>query len=274
MSRLRISARRIAFVLIGTAVALVISVVLVLAGVPTAAQVAYAIGCLGTVITLQLDAIFRITEGPRSGEQVSDAVATVVRQPESRIFQQLIGASSLTGQLDHPAFRELARRRLVECSARISDFTRGEVLLPRRDVQVMADQVVRARRHIEATSHFPRDLEFWMSAAGHDYVQETARAAKRGVRIRRTMVYQYWTDDLQRIAELQRRCGIDVLRIALHDLPDQLRRNLVVFDRALLVEQKANVSGETVGCLYATNPSVVEDGLSALEAVAQRATPV
>jgi hypothetical protein len=264
----------VAVVLAGVVLALVISVILVLAGVPTTAQIAYAIGCLGTIITLQLDAIFRTVQGPQSGEQVSDAVATVVRQPTSLVFQQLIGVSSLAGPVDHPAFRELARRRLTECSTRISDFCRGEVLLPHRDIQVMADQVLRARKCVEATSYFPHDAEFWLSAAGHDYVQENARAAKRGVNIRRTMIYDFWGKDLERIALSQKNGGIEVLRVAVTDLPQPLRRNLVVFDRALLVEQKANVNGETIGYLYATDRSCVEDGLSALKTIAQRAKPV
>lgn len=198
----------------------------------------------------------------------------LIRTPLSNIFLSII-AAALSGEArTHPVFRELARRRLMECSERVRSFSRGEVLLPRREPQFLADQVSRARQEIRALSYVDVDLDWWLSKSGGEYIQENIRAARRGVSVRRIFIYDDWSKDIQRIVHLYSTGGIEVLRVSVQVLPPALHRNLLIVDRSFLFEHRANVSGATVGYLYASEPARISEAINAFDMIADRARVV
>ena len=253
--------------------ALVLAILIIIlwaARIPVPAQIAFVVGCIGTVITVQLDAILRISRG-RNEDASSETIAEAMATASAGLYVAIVDATlAAHAASSHPVFTRLVHRKLKECVTHLTNLSDGEATLRYRDDDLITEQVRQSHTSVKAISYLSTDLTWWRSSAGQAFGEENLRAARRGISVFRVFIYDKWTDEIEQIARYQEESGIAVARVSSSAVRPGLRRNLIVLDQSFLVERRANHNGEIVGYRYASDPTRIVDALDAISALSER----
>lgn len=208
-------------------------------------------GLLGTTITLQIEALLR---GRQSKELVTRHERLLARIESTNwlpdLLDRALAAYGQVGQnYQSGLVASLARRSFENCRMQLESLARGRYSTPDPDespnspVYPLTEQV--KSTILATTAGF--DLQWWQtSQSTRTYWKLNEEALKRGVVIKRVIIYHDWTSELEQLAQLQSSVGVQIMRVDERQLPTALRLNLVIWDNVCAMEPEYNSAGEWI----------------------------
>ncbi len=233
--------------LLGTALALVLSLSLGLTGAASGVESLLA-GLMVTTVSLVLGATaraerrFELRELVRAPDWLAGEL-TAIAGASRRIGEQR------SGELLHTEARQLIGR-LVED---LHDLSRGRMERRGDDYEHLLAATRTCQNHLQAVTNIAHETAWWRSDVGNAYWQANLEAMARGVRITRVFITDEVSPELNDLVEEQRQAGVAVLVAERRTLDTDLNRNFAVWDGQCGWEAQANARGETVANLFVVN---------------------
>lgn len=210
-------------------------------------------GLIGTVITLQIESIFRER---REREETTRQQRLVERVEQIGWMPGLLDeALGAVGHVERTYGGTMAvslvRKAFDDCLAQLRDLQRGRYFTvdddnsPNSPVRALTE---RLQSRLLATSA-GEDITWWLRPSSNQsvYWPLNEQALQRGVEIKRIFIYREWSDELEALARRQTENGVKVLRVVQDLLPSPLRINLTIWDDTCGFELHHNSAGEVAG---------------------------
>jgi hypothetical protein len=142
-----------------------------------------------------------------------------------------------------PTYHLIIRR----ISGELAELADGWMSLSPSEKRVVVGITQQARHSLHAVSIEGPRPTFWASGTGRLYFDAQCAAVARGVAIKRVIVYTDWSDQLDRVAQEQRKAGIDIHRVHARLLTDaQDRVNIAIWDDFCGFETTSTPDGDTI----------------------------
>lgn len=207
-------------------------------------------GLIGTTITLQVEALLR---GRQSKELATRHQRVLARIESTSWLPDLLDRALIAyGQVEQNYRSELmidlAHRSFENCRVQLESLARGRYSTPDPDespnspIYGLTEQV--KNTILATTAGF--DLEWWQHSLARTYWRLNEEALRRGVVIKRIIIYREWTAEMERLARSQSAAGVQIMRVDESQLPPALRLNLVIWDGVCAMEPEYNSVGEWI----------------------------
>ncbi len=234
------SRRGLLFTLAGVVVSIALAVILRYTTSATA-QVAFAIGLLGTMLTLFLRAyslfIDRFEALERSVIDAAQLRALTTMPDVERlvvdITKYFTGLNS--SQAGHAAFfRDYARSVLAEAEERVCQANTGVVSCAQDDeIYLVRDALRHTRGKVSAIA--ARGVSWWSKPEADAYWEAYGRAAADGLSIERVFLVDGPVDQgVQRVLDRHLALGMKTYYVQRDRIPERFRTPIVLFDDTLL----------------------------------------
>jgi hypothetical protein len=227
----------------------IVSAFLLLAFDVTDFGTSFAIGLAGMTLSAAIDLIDRAEYADvfRAPTWLRSEVARV-----GHLSQQVLGhrVDTLDAEL-----RAVVTRAVGD----IEQLANGRMERSGSDTRHMLVLTAEARRRISGVTNVTRRggasrVDWWSSDFGQRYWRANVEALARGVVVERVFVYEQLDDQLQAIAEEQRRAGVAVHLIDAAAVAPQYRANVVVWDDRCAWEARMDAYANITGNLYSYSP--------------------
>jgi hypothetical protein len=239
------------------------------------AAVALAGGLIGVVVALQLDLVLRLMQRANTDATqlrlMGQILGSGVLAPPLASLAR--GLADLTATASSPLL-VLAGTELEDARRYLQRLHDGQTVLSDGDLSLMLDQIRNVVKTIHATTFSEVDYDWWTCPGGQTYLDVNGEAIARGALVERILVYETWDERVVHLAHDQIARGVNLFRVCIRDLPPELLRNFVVYDRQFLVEDEMNLDGSITGCLHAVNEVTVRGALEAFQRVLVKAEKV
>ncbi len=127
-------------------------------------------------------------------------------------------------------------------------------------------------RTMSVQSH---DLKWHLSPVGRQYWRAQQDALKRGWQVKRIFVYTEWTEQLQDLAEEQKRAGVIAKRILADSLPPDLQNiDITIWDTTHAFEHQKLLRGATVDQFTVNEEDIQQDFILKFERLENAAEDV
>jgi hypothetical protein len=141
----------------------------------------------------------------------------------------------------------------------IEQLANGRMERAGSDTRHMLVLTAESRRRIAGITNVARRggasrVDWWSSDFGQRYWQANIDALARGVAIERVFVYEHLDDQLQAIADEQRRAGVAVHLIDAAAVAPQYRANIVVWDDRCTWEARMDAYANITSNLFSYSP--------------------
>ncbi|MDQ3913823.1 MAG: hypothetical protein M3323_00610 [Actinomycetota bacterium] len=212
----------------------------------------YGLGLAGTIISLQIDVIYRLERNSRlldSIERVRWLRPLVERMANS--LTRIAGGDRLQ------AFADAARSELERCVAVLEGQASGRFQAPVGE-NILERQTDLARQEILAVSIQSLDIPRWNNELGRKYWAANLRAIERGVRVERVFVFDEWNSEIEALTAQQATAGVNVSVVSREATPPQLRIDMAVWDRSFTYQFELNSEGEPISNEYSVNEVDIE----------------
>jgi len=212
-------------------------------------------GLIGTVITLQVEALVRehrLHEESTRQQRLVHRVEAIAGMSE--LLDHSLGAYAAIEQAYADGMpTRLARKTFEDCLGTLQDLQRGRYSsLESEDApNSLFHMLIKQVQHSLLTTTARSDIEWWLNAAvSRNYWQLNREAMQRGVHITRIFLYREWTEEIDLLAKTHHEAGVRVMRVAEGQLPPMLRENLLIWDGVCGFEPHYNALGEWMESSY------------------------
>jgi len=242
------------FLIAGTAISIITSVILYLSGSDTAISV--LIGLVGSVVTLQIDILARV-ERLRDEESEAKILYNRVRNAQSftqSIFTLIDRVEDISQSKPNTLLIDHTRQQLDEVNENLRMVSAGRIKLDFWHSDLLIKAVEQAQNKIMAVSPVDIDDEWWKSSIGKKYLEAHRKAKKRGVSLTRIFLLKDLTQDIREIMAEQVKIGINICYAYQNDLPSELQEAFVLFDDDYLHRTISEKQGDQQN-IFSVNPA-------------------
>ncbi|GAB2707811.1 hypothetical protein [Nocardia thraciensis] len=218
-------------------------------------------GLLCAALTLQIQTITmerRHMVADARRQRTLDAIDSISWLPDV-LDSILESATRVERQFGATPAAEAFRNSFQSCLAALADLERGHFTMPYGDLSMTYSLTRNCRKTLWATSVQDIDLSWWTSPKSQTYWTLQQDALRRGVSITRVFIYTTLTDELERLAGVQRDAGLNILLVDGKQLPPQLKTDIVIWDESCAYETRSNASGEPILNFYTVSQQDVQN---------------
>jgi hypothetical protein len=225
------------------------------------AQTSFAIGLIGIVISLQIEIIVLMQRRYSVEDLRSELLSAVESNAELLPMVSAIvkAATAVMTSNKHPAYPTAAKEALHSTLNRLRQLEGGHLRREVGDTTIMTQEMRTAKRSVMATTFLRIDADWWLSEGGRQYLQENRQAAERSLEIERICFYDEWKDSYDEVVAVLQDAGVRVMRLQSNRVPSRLRRNIVIFDESMYIEDVVNAEGEVVEFVHVIDSTAVEE---------------
>lgn len=219
-------------------------------------------GLLGTVLTLVYDLLRRFERRAEAEDQRSVLMAAVDDTPWLLAELRDIATSAksvLARDRSALLFIDLMRAELGDTKSFLQDLNRGQIRVPAGDVTPMSNQIDLVQMSVLATTIPECDNQWWLSAAGRDYLERNQRAiVERNVAVERVVLWGEGSPELAQVVAEQHAAGVKLFFARRAELPDNLKTSMAIYDEAIYHDIVFNADGEDIYYEYYLDASDVQ----------------
>jgi hypothetical protein len=223
--------------LVGTASSILLSIILVLAGVDTPSST--IIGLVAVAISLLLDLIIRSIKMEQKLIEATGLSREVAGEPQ--LFNALSSmATNYRRVMDGAQFRLFTERAtdvLAQCQGDLHNLVEGYMVLPPlSQFSFGLKGLDELRQSLKATSYVEAEA-FWNSPEGIRYFQANVELVDRGVHVTRIFIGDRATiGRVKPVIQRQRKAGMHVMIAPTEEIPRELCEDYLVGDDSILVQ--------------------------------------
>ena len=258
--------------IIGIALSVALSVALtVLVSMP--ALLGFAIGLLGTVVSLQLEVLVKIE--PMNG--IDETIQAIRSRDDRASVHNLLAliAGSIVSTLNdgNGMLAREATETLEGAGATMQEIAEGRFRKKAGEVTVFLEQVRQTRVCLKATTDL-RDVPWWESHRGRQFLAANAELiGGRGVRVER-IFFADDTDAFDAIIREHRALGVFCYKIVVGAADITQVVNMTIFDDKLIHQDEHNPDGSTRNHLYSFRRRDVVAGIRLFDQLKAAGTQV
>ena len=225
----------------------------------------FVLALIGTVLSLNLDALLRPGAlQPAELRQSAPWAPTVMDDVLTSLFSIYDDAQS-----DLDPFRPSAERAVRQVAATLQQMASGNWAIGLRTQfeEFLIDGTNGATHTIRSVTIQSHDEERWDSEWGRRYWAANVTALARNVQIRRIFLIEQFTPYIQDLIEVQKAAGV-AIKVMVNDgsdIPPRLYHNILIWDTTGAAESDVSARGDALGGRALAVPARVKEKVQEFE---------